>query len=46
MQDKFKKMFECADNKYSFRRFIVKIYNAIKFRYLTDPTIFMNKNPR
>lgn len=46
MIDKFKIMLQYSDSKYSLRKFVLKIYNAIKFRYLTDPTIFMNKNPR
>jgi virginiamycin A acetyltransferase len=46
MQGKFKEMLQFSNNKYSFRKFVLKIYNTIKFRYLTDPTIFMNKNPR
>ena len=46
MQYKFKKMLLYSENKFSFKKYIFKIYNAIKFRYFSDPTIFMNKNPR
>ena len=46
MIDYFELQFNYLTKKDGLSKFIKRVYSAIKFRYLVEPTIFLNKNPR
>jgi len=46
MKNKFLRQYGYIHKRLTLRAFINKIYNSVKNRFLTDPTIFLNKNPK
>jgi len=46
MKSKFLNQYQYVHKRLTMRAFVNKIYNGIKNRFLTDPTIFLNKNPK
>lgn len=46
MNRKFSKQYQYTHRRFTIRALINKIYNSVRNRFLTDPTIFLNKNPK
>jgi virginiamycin A acetyltransferase len=46
MDPKFLKQYEYKYSKFTLKAFLRRLYNSVKNRFLSEPTIFLNKNPR
>jgi virginiamycin A acetyltransferase len=46
MNQNFQAQYEYTYSKYTLGTFIKRVYNSIKNRFLMEPSIFLNKNPK
>ncbi len=46
MKSNFQSQYNFVYSKFTIRAFIKRAYNSIKNRFLLEPTIFLNKNPK
>jgi virginiamycin A acetyltransferase len=46
MKDQILKHYNYKSQGFTIRGFVKRVVNSLKFRFLTEPTIFLNKNPK